>query len=325
MHASSLRTLFSALLLCSASLLQAEAKPRAYYELIILREPFGAMAAETAAGPEGEASVQDPEKVREESNKIQLCAMTDTPDGRTAVGIIDNGVQPPAYLTLFTGETASGLELILSDLDREVATFRREGVTFTLKLGLGLVETVTPDLLEQRKLEAKQAEAEAKEKERKRPNSLAEQLIAMQMSLPPDVEAPPLPIPPTGDAAEFTKAFNPDKLEGEPQSEKEALIKAGVAQMKEAAAEGESPQDYLRRLVEHRSKEVKRQQEEKKKAQQALDEMLSSGQYSEADADYLRRRTNIDLMKKGVVPLSPVQDISKEEQAEIDAALRQQQ
>ncbi len=292
---------------------------RARYQLIIDREPFGPMAG-TLATEEAQPPAQDPQKVLEESNKIQLCAMTITPDGRTAVGLIDNAANPPALITLFDGETFNGLEMLLSDLDEEFATFRREGITFTLRLGLGLVETITPELLAQRKAEAEAAEVEAEARERKRPNSLAEQLIAMQMSLPPDVEAPPLPIP-IGDAEMFTRAFNPDKPEQDPETEAEAVVKAGVAELKDAVAAGETPQEYLARLVEHRQKEVRRQQEEKRAAKEALDAELAAGSLSKADEEYIRRRTNIELMKKGVVPLTPVNDLSDEEQAEINAAL----
>ncbi len=293
---------------------------RPYYSVIISRKPFGDMA--TAKAQEEAAAVpeQDPVKVEEESNKINLCAMTYTYDGREAVGLIDNGIEPPAYITLFKGEVSNGLELLLVDVEEEYATFRRDGGTFTLGLGLGLLETITPESLAQKEAEEKEAQARKAEADRKRPNSLAEQLIAMQMSLPPDIEAPPLPIP-IGDAAQFTKEFDPGRERAAPETESEALIQAGVAQLNEAVATGESPQDYLRRLVEHRQKEVERQQSEKRAAQKALDETLASGQYSEEDAAYLRRRTNIELMKKGVVPLQPVADITADEQAEIDAAL----
>ena len=300
----------------------AGAKAKSYYELIILSEPFGPMAAQLSAEEATLSAVVDPKRVEEESNKIQLCAMTMTPDGQAAVGLIDNGTNPPAYLTLFDGDCANGLELLFSDLDGEYATFRRDGVTFTLGLGLGLLETITPELLAQRQREAEEEEAKAAEQERRKPNSLAEQLIAMQMSLPPDVEAPPLPIP-IGNPEDFTREFNPDKEESEPQSENEALVKAGVAELKEAVAAGESPQEYLRRLVEHRSAEVKRQKEEQAAAREALNATLASGVYSEAETAHLRRQANINLMKKGVVPLEPVNDLSAEEEAEIAAAVEQ--
>ncbi len=91
-------------------------------------------------------------------------------------------------------------------------------------------------------------------------------------------------------------------------------------ELKEAVAAGESPQDYLKRLVEHRQKEVRRQQEEKRAAEATLKAELSADGLSKDDEAYIRRRTNIELMKKGVVPLSPVNDLSPAEQAEIDAA-----
>ena len=294
-------------------------RPRAYYELIIKSEPFGPMAPDEPEIAE-EIIVQDPEKVKEESSKIQLCAMTYTPDGRTAVGLIDNGSNPPGYITLFDGDESNGLTMVLSNLEEEYATFTRDGVMFTLKLGLGLMETITPELLAQREEEAILEEEAQAEIERKRPNSLAEQLIAMQMSLPPDVEAPPLPIP-ILDTEDFVREFDPNKERGEPETDEEALIQAGVAELHDAVASGETPQEYLERLVEHRQQEVKRQQDEKARAQQELDEQLASGNLSQETEAYLRRRTNIELMKKGVVPLTPVDDLTEEEQAEIDAAL----
>ena len=67
---------------------------------------------------------------------------------------------------------------------------------------------------------------------------------------------------------------------------------------------------------------MKRQQEEKALAQEELDRTLAeSGNISKETEDYIRRRANIELMKKGVVPLTPVEDLSEAEQAEIDAAL----
>ncbi len=292
---------------------------RSYYELIIRKEPFGAMAAEHSNATDSVTAV-DAERVREESNKIQLCAMTFTPDGRTAVGLIDNGVSPPAYITLFEGETANGLSLLFSDLDREIATFRRDGVDFTLALGLGLIETITPERFAQQQQQAEEQAARQAERERKKPNSLAEQLVAMQLSLPPDVEAPPLPIP-QADPEDFTKKFDPNKEAAEPETEREALVQAGVEQLKEAMAAGESPHDYLQRLVVHRQEEVKRQRAEQQAAKAALEEQLAAGALSAEAQAQLRRQANIDLMKKGVEPLSPINDLTHEEQAAIDAAL----
>jgi hypothetical protein len=292
----------------SSVLADGALKPKPFYELIITSEPFGPMAQEAEAAVE-DVVEQDPVKVQEESSKIQLCAMTYTPDGRTAVGLIDNGTNPPGYITLFDGDESNGLTLILSDLDEEFATFTRDGVTFTLKLGLGLIETITPELLAQREVEKVEEEIQEAEIERKRPNSLAEQLIAMQMSLPPDVEAPPLPIP-ILDTEDFVREFDPNKERAEPETDEEALIQAGVAELHDAVAAGETPQDYLKRLVAHRQEEVKRQQEEKARAQKELDEQLASGTLSKETEDYLRRRTNIELMKKGVVPLTPVEDLT---------------
>lgn len=314
-----IKTLFTFFIIGLFSTL-AMAYPKSRYKPIIDCLPFGEMAVDVDPNEPPPVVQQDPELVKEESSKIQLCAMTWTPDGRTAVGLVDNGVEPAAYITLFDGESSNGLTLVLSNLTEEYATFERDGITFTLKLGLGLIETITPDLLAQREEDAIIAEEEAAEIERKRPNSLAEQLIAMQMSLPPDIDAPPLPIP-MGDVEDFTREFDPNKERNEPQTETEALIQAGTDELKAAAEAGESPQDYLKRLVEHRKKEVERQQSEKKRAQEDLDAAIASGRHTEEEIEVIRRELNIDLLKRGVVPLNPVDDLSDLEQAEIDAAL----
>ncbi len=312
-----MRELLPIVSILAALPLIAAGRPKHYYQPIIDAAPFGAMAPDPPALDD--TPVQDPQKVLEESSKIQLCAMTVMPDGRTAVGLIDNDGSQPSYLVLFDSDSSNGLKLIFSDYDREIATFERDGTMFTLQLGLGLVETITPALLEAREAEAAQLAAEEQSR-RPPPNSLAEQLIAMQLSLPPDVEAPPLPIP-IGDAEMFTRKFDPDRDERIPETETEALVQAGVSELHQAVAAGESPQEYLRRLTEHRQKEVERQQAEKKQAQEALDAELAAGGLAPEDEDYIRRRTNIELMKKGVVPLSPVNDLTDDEIAEIDAAL----
>lgn len=312
-----MRSLTPIILFMAVLPLTASGRPRSYYQPIIDAEPFGAMAPDM---PDPSApTAQDPQKIIEESSKIQLCAMTIMPDGRTAVGLIDNGGAQPAYIVLFDNDSSNGLKLLFSDYEREIATFERDGTVFTLRLGLGLVETVTPALLEARAAEAAQIAAEEQTK-RPPPNSLAEQLIAMQLSLPPDVEAPPLPIP-IGDAEMFTREFDPNREERVPQSETEALVQAGVDELKQAVETGESPQEYLRRLAEHRQKEVERQQAEKRQAQEALEAELADRGLAPDDEAYIRRRTNIELMKKGVVPLSPVNDLTDEEIAEINGAL----
>ncbi|MEG1932959.1 MAG: hypothetical protein RR133_00035 [Kiritimatiellia bacterium] len=286
-----------------------------YYKVILTAKPFGEMAANA----ETTSATLDPVKVEEESNKIQLCAMTITPNGRTAVGLIDSGITPQGYIVLFDGESSNNLEMILSDYEGEFATFRRDGVTFTLKLGMGLIETVTPETLAAKEAEEAKKAAEKAQQE-PRHNSLAEQLIAMEMSLPPDVEAPPLPLP-IGDPELFVKKFDENKEESEPATESEAIVKAGVEELKTAIANGETPQSYLKRLTEHRQKEVERQQSEKKQAQEALQAKLEQNEVSADDEAYIRRRTNIELIKKGVVPLSPVNDLSEAEQSEINAAI----
>lgn len=292
------------------------------YECIIQAKPFGEIAsAQSETDTQVVETLITSEEVEEEANKLSLCAMTIMPDGEAAVGLIDNGVQPPANLLLKQGERSNDLEVLLVDYDNEIATFQRGEITFTLKYGAGLIETVTPEsLAEERRLKEEAALAEEETAINKRPryNSIAEQLIAMQMSLPPNVEAPPLPIP-RGDIASLTKKFYEDEEgedESEPQTEMEAIVKEGVEEMKASAQEGETAQSYLQRLTEHRQQEVERQKEEQEAARQTLQEQIIE---DEESAEYIRRRTNIELIKKGVVPLNPVTLTTEEEQELIDA------
>lgn len=291
------------------------------YELIIAKEPFGAMAADAPAeGASAPMTAEQEEQVNQIVQQISLCAMTIMPDGRTAVGVIDSSQQPVAYTVLFDGDEYRGLSVVFSDYEEELATFEKDGLAFTLKLGKGLVETVTAESLEAERAAKALAEAEVAEPEpERRPfNSPAEQLIAMQMSLPPNIEAPPLPMI-VGDVAQLTKKFDETRADDEePQDDLDEVVKAGVEELKAAAQEGESAQSYIQRLTEHRQQEVKRQQEEQAVAQQVLEEEEAQAATDE-DAEYLRRRTNIELIKKGVVPLDPV-ELTHEEEKELSEA-----
>ncbi len=293
------------------------------YQSIIEAKLFGEIAAveDDAQANQKPVNEATPEEVKQEAEKLTLCAMTIMPDGRAAVGLIDAGVQPAASLLLYQGDKANGLEVVIVDYASEIATFKRGEILFTLKYGAGQIETITQEMLDEKRAQETAALAKAKHDPKKpRYNSLAEQLIAMEMSLPPDVQAPPLPIPA---GVDLTKPFDPDaaKPQADPESqpaqaELDDIVQAGMAELKDAKLAGESPQSYIERLSAHRAKEFERQQAEKAQAKQDIEDALANQSLSEADRDYIKRRTNIELIKKGVVPLENI-ELTKEEEKEL--------
>lgn len=278
-------------------------QPFDHYQVIIDRMPFGAMAS----GVQSEADTPEDmqfvaaEEVQQLAAKLTMCAMSIMPDGRYAVGIIDSSVTPAVSHILSQGDgPVEGITLDLVDIESKVATFSKDGITFSLKLGVGIVETLTEETLaeEQRKREE---EAAALAAAKPRPNTLAEQLLRMQTSVPPDVEAPPLPII-QGDMASLTKPFDPDQEKKEPEDEHDEIVQQGLEELKASVKAGETPQQYFERLQAHNREEARRQQAEKRAAAELEKELAKNLETEQERAD-LRRRINIELLKKGVVPL----------------------
>jgi len=120
--------------------------PFAYYQPILDRMPFGAMPVVDPLAAEGQtsATATEAEAAAEQqalANNITMSAVNITPQGHTAVGFTDRSVNPPASYYLRVGDRANGWTVKSADFDDEIATIEKDGVTITLKLGEGLVET----------------------------------------------------------------------------------------------------------------------------------------------------------------------------------------
>ncbi len=309
------------LLLLLPLLAPGAGRPFAPYQVIIDRQPFGPMAPDPAppgtepAGPAPDFAAT--EEVQQLAGKLVMSAMITLPGGQTAVGVTDTTRSPSVSHLIAQGDPpVDGITLELVDFTDKIATFSKSGITFSLRLGSGIVETLTPELLARRE-QQRLAEAAAREPPKPRYNSLAEQIIAMQMSVGPDVEAPPLPII-TGDLAALTKPFDPERPPEAPQTETDHLVAQGIEELRRSVEAGETPQQYIDRLQTHQRAEAQRQQQEKKIAAEAEKELLKNARTA-ADEARIRRRMNIELLKKGVTPLEPI-TLTPEEDRELKEA-----
>ncbi len=115
-----------------------------HYEPILDRMPFGTPPANFDAQADPDAA-KNAAQVQAEQQKlakqINMSAVTITPGGQTAIGFSDLSAKPPANYFLLVGAEADGWKVLSADYDDEVATLEKDGVTITLKLGQGLVET----------------------------------------------------------------------------------------------------------------------------------------------------------------------------------------
>ena len=129
------------LLLCLAAplaLAQGEAG-RGRYQPIIDAKPFGDMAAQVSADAAADAAEQ--QRQREEiAQKFRMVGITDLPDGSRKIAFIDETGGAFASYLLGVGETQNGFTLVEADYDAEWATLAKDGLTFTLGLGKGLIE-----------------------------------------------------------------------------------------------------------------------------------------------------------------------------------------
>lgn len=117
----------------------ASLAPKDTYQAIIDAKPFGDMAENTETDTEALAEQQ---KQKEEiAQKFRMCGITDMPDGSRKIAFLDETSGAVASYILGEGETQNGFTLITADYDREYATLSKDGLTFTLGLGKGLIDT----------------------------------------------------------------------------------------------------------------------------------------------------------------------------------------
>jgi hypothetical protein len=69
-----------------------------------------------------------------------MCGITDKPDGTRAIAFVDTTNNTPLNYLLAEGESQNGFTLVKADYNREYATLTKDGLTFTLGLGKGLIE-----------------------------------------------------------------------------------------------------------------------------------------------------------------------------------------
>lgn len=121
---------------------QSETPTREHYQPIVDAKPFGDVAKQVSA--EEAAKAAEEQKQKEEiAQKFRMVGITDYPDGTRKIAFLDETQGVASYL-LGIGESENGFTLIEADYDAEWATLTKDGLTFTLGLGKGLIEKPTP-------------------------------------------------------------------------------------------------------------------------------------------------------------------------------------
>ncbi len=123
-----------------------EMPPFEYYEVIITRQPFGALSAAKgiAVEPPDADEMRQAQEEQKLARQIHMVAVNRTPAGRIAVGFVDKAAKPEKHYYLNVGESADGFTVVEASFQDESATLTKEEVTITLKLGQGLVSGGAP-------------------------------------------------------------------------------------------------------------------------------------------------------------------------------------
>ena len=126
-----------------AAFAQSETPPREHYQPIVDAKPFGDVAKQVSA--EEAAKAAEEQKQKEEiAQKFRMVGITDYPDGTRKIAFLDETQGIASYL-LGIGESENGFTLVEADYDAEWATLTKDGLTFTLGLGKGLIEKPVPE------------------------------------------------------------------------------------------------------------------------------------------------------------------------------------
>lgn len=126
-----------------AAFAQSETPPREHYQPIVDAKPFGDVAKQVSA--EEAAKAAEEQKQKEEiAQKFRMVGITDYPDGTRKIAFLDETQGIASYL-LGIGESENGFTLVEADYDAEWATLTKDGLTFTLGLGKGLIEKPDPE------------------------------------------------------------------------------------------------------------------------------------------------------------------------------------
>lgn len=126
-----------------AAFAQSEAPTREHYQPIVDAKPFGDVAKQVSA--EEAAKAAEEQKQKEEiAQKFRMVGITDYPDGTRKIAFLDETQGIASYL-LGIGESENGFTLVEADYNAEWATLTKDGLTFTLGLGKGLIEKPDPE------------------------------------------------------------------------------------------------------------------------------------------------------------------------------------
>ena len=133
------RRLFPLVLMAASSVFAQGLAEKEQYQPIIDAKPFGDMAETVTTDT---VTLAEQQKQKEEiAQKFRMCGITDLPDGSRKIAFLDETSGAMASYLLGEGETQNGFTLIVADYDREYATLSKDGLTFTLGLGKGLIDT----------------------------------------------------------------------------------------------------------------------------------------------------------------------------------------
>lgn len=182
----------------------AHAMPTGFerYQVILEREPFGALPAEPA--PTRPVSVPQAESF---ARTIRLSALYEMEDGEIRVGLVDSQNNDGFFLGV--GESHNGIELVSASFEDEEAVLRRGAEMAIIKLKEGEIQAITAQEHQERTVarqtsyeERRRARMEELERRRQEPppeprltgEALERHLQEYQMDVIRQ-GLPPLPIP----------------------------------------------------------------------------------------------------------------------------------
>lgn len=206
------------------------------------------------------------------ASQLTLCAINRTLAGTVAVGLVDRSVTPPHNYYLDVGETENGLTVVTADFDAEVAVIEKEHYPVTLHLNSGPGAGGAPVVASEQSaiavaandgsLETPLAPPEAEPPHKQAFSSCTEQLLAMELSVPAGVSAPPLPYD-EGMEGDVGKALNQVIVIEADDTEAVAALKENIGLAKEELRShlqnGGSFKSYLQVLKDRREEEIARQ------------------------------------------------------------------
>ena len=284
----------------------------ARYEGILARMPFGLPPPPPATPPPAAPPATPPPPPF--ATKLTLCAINRTPMGSLAVGFTDASQNPIHSYYLDVGETQDGFTAVSADFDQECAEIAKDGTTITLwlnaskrdvKAGAG-ASTTRPSPLALARTETKPTVPDGFFRQPNRPmfTNAVEQLLSMELSVPPGTDAPPLPI--VDDMPRDTrKALSSVIVIETNDTEAVAAHKENIgwakAELKSHIQEGGSTSSYLQTLKARRAAEIARQKEAREQAEARIRDLANK--LSTAEMEKQLEEVNKTLTDNGVEPI----------------------